>query len=93
MFFKKGRGRCGCVYGTKGAVDGNILGTTALHGKFSMYKEFVRSCRDDRRFSYCRFSFSSFVRCDVFTAVKFPVVVVCVRKGQRSSSASTSYEF
>jgi hypothetical protein len=21
MFFKKRRGRCGCVYGTKGAVD------------------------------------------------------------------------
>jgi hypothetical protein len=30
MFFKKGRGRCGCVYGTKGAVDRKSLGTTVL---------------------------------------------------------------
>jgi hypothetical protein len=31
MFFKKVRGRCGCVYGTKGAVDRKNLGTTALY--------------------------------------------------------------
>jgi hypothetical protein len=30
MFFKKGRGRCGCVYGTKGAVDRKSLGTTDI---------------------------------------------------------------
>jgi hypothetical protein len=30
MFFKKGRGRCGCVYGAKGAVDRKSLGTTGL---------------------------------------------------------------
>jgi hypothetical protein len=32
MFFKKGRGRCGCVYGTKGAVDRKSLGTADLDG-------------------------------------------------------------
>jgi hypothetical protein len=31
MFLKKAGGRCGCVYGTKGAVDRKSLGTTALH--------------------------------------------------------------
>jgi hypothetical protein len=30
MFFKNGRGRCGCVYGTKGAVDRKSLGTAYL---------------------------------------------------------------
>jgi hypothetical protein len=33
--FLNGRGRCGCVYGTKGAVDRKSLGTTALsHSTF-----------------------------------------------------------
>jgi hypothetical protein len=32
MFFKKKvGGRCGCVYGTKGAVDRKSLGTTGLN--------------------------------------------------------------
>jgi hypothetical protein len=31
MFCKKGRGRCSCVYGTKGAVDRQSLGTTGLY--------------------------------------------------------------
>jgi hypothetical protein len=31
MFFKKVGGRCGCVYGTKGAVDRKSLRTTALY--------------------------------------------------------------
>jgi hypothetical protein len=30
FFFKKVGGRCGCVYGTKGAVDRKRLGTAAL---------------------------------------------------------------
>jgi hypothetical protein len=35
MFFKKGRGggRCGCIYGTKGAGDRKTLGTPALYGR------------------------------------------------------------
>jgi hypothetical protein len=31
MFFKKGKGALGSVYGTKGAVDRKSLGTTDLH--------------------------------------------------------------
>jgi hypothetical protein len=30
MFFKKGRGGCGCVYGTKGAADRKSLGTAGV---------------------------------------------------------------
>jgi hypothetical protein len=30
VFFKKYRGRCGCVYGTKGAVDLKSLGITGV---------------------------------------------------------------
>jgi hypothetical protein len=31
MFFKWVGGRCGCVYGTKGAVDRKSLGTAGVH--------------------------------------------------------------
>jgi hypothetical protein len=36
FFFKKAGGRCGCVYGTKGAVDQKSLGTTALDDALSL---------------------------------------------------------
>jgi hypothetical protein len=35
-FLKKGRGRCGCVYGTKRAVDRKSLGTTDIRFWISM---------------------------------------------------------
>jgi hypothetical protein len=35
VFFKKVGGRCGCVYGTKGAVDRKSLGTTGLDQSLS----------------------------------------------------------
>jgi hypothetical protein len=43
MFFfsKKLGGRCGCVYGTKGAVDRKSLGTTGLDHKLSFQPQVV----------------------------------------------------
>jgi hypothetical protein len=37
MFFKKGRGRCGCVYGNKWAVDRKSLGTTDLEQAWTTF--------------------------------------------------------
>jgi hypothetical protein len=44
MFFKKGRGRCGCVYGTEGAVDRKSLGTAEECRLTHLHKIDVENC-------------------------------------------------